>query len=140
MCEPDVQGGTEGQPRGRFQGEVIRIARWRRGMTQPMLAELSGLSQSTVSRVEVARDFRSHGQQNGVVHPAQVVRRDVFTDGDLGVKLHSFLDQLGQPPVKDASVDLATTSSSSKNTTAPADSSATAFRISSSKNTLSTAD
>ena len=44
------------QTSGPFQGEVIRIARWRQGMTQPELAERSGVSQSVISRLERGLD------------------------------------------------------------------------------------
>jgi len=39
-----------------FQGEVVRIARQRRGMTQGELEQATGLAQSTISRLESGRE------------------------------------------------------------------------------------
>lgn len=39
-----------------FQGEVVRLGRWRRGITQQELAGATGLAQSTVSRLESGKD------------------------------------------------------------------------------------
>ena len=41
---------------GPFQGEVVKLGRWRRGLTQQELAAATGLAQSTVSRLESGKD------------------------------------------------------------------------------------
>lgn len=48
--------GTADRLAGLFQGEVARLGRWRRGMTQQELSQSTGLAQSTISRLESGKD------------------------------------------------------------------------------------